>query len=352
MNLELVKLGMSNVRNKVAESLYLKLNVDITRPIQIYGIVNNRCNAKCRMCDSWRYEELSELPASVWIRALTSLNSFVGTFHINFSGGEPLLKRDFIDILEYCDKARIMAGFTTNGLLLGQKNVQRIINLKLFNINISLDSMEDNIHDEIRGFPGMLSKVKENIKYLIAQKQISGSVFQIILKPIVCSRNLNCLDKIVEYAKDMNLTGVNFQPVFKWSKESEEMFKVDKENLDVMIEKLIGMKKRGYDILNSEASIRQWKLHFDEIIPGRNSLCVVPLRNLTIKPNGDVFMCGFRDLKIGNIGNDDMEKMWHSEETRKLRKVLVNCNKLCTATCVVKLSWKDYIELLFKLVKK
>jgi len=351
MDTSLIWLGIANVRNKSAESLYLKFGLDITRPTQIYGLVNRTCNAKCKMCDIWRSDRLGELPAAIWIKGLKSLKSFVGTFNINFSGGEPLLKKDFFDILEYCTKEKIIAGFTTNGLLLNRKNVHRILDLDLFNINISLDSMENSIHDEVRGIPGLLAKIKENISYLVAQKQKLRKKLRIILKPTVYNMNLKGLDKIVEYAEKMNLTGVNFQPIFKRSKESENMFKINQNELITMIDTLIEMKKKGCCILNSEASIRQWVLHFNEEIPERNSPCVVALRNLNINPKGEVFLCSFRDSIIGNIKSGDIKEMWYSKKTGKLRKVLVNCKKLCTATCVVKRSWKDYIQLFFRLIR-
>ena len=351
MNFKVLDLGISNIRNKIVESLYFNFGFDFTRPVQIYGVVNNRCNSKCKMCDYWRIKDPEELPASVWIKGLKSLKSFVGIFHINLSGGEVLLKKDFFEILEYCKKENISVGFTTNGLLLNRDNIQRILDLNVFNINISLDSMDDTINDGIRGFPGSLAKLKENIDILTAQKQKGRKASRIILKPTVCSENLNGLDKIVEYAQRMNLAGINFQPIFKWSKESEEMFKVEKKDLVAMIDKLVQMKKEGYNILNSEASIRQWLPHFNEEIPERNSPCTVALRNLNIISNGDVSMCGFRESKIGNIKNDDFREMWHSEKTQKLRKALVNCKRLCTATCVIKRSWKDYIDLFVKLME-
>ncbi len=351
MNYRILNLAKSNFRGKIAESIYLKANIDITRPVQIYGLINNNCNAKCIMCDSWNSKEFSELPASIWINALKSLKSFLGSFHINFSGGEPLIKKDFLEILEFCNKKNIMAGFTTNGLLLNKNRVQKILNLNPVNINISLDSLDQSIHDEIRGVPGMLVKVKENIRYLMEQKNYLGNSTQIILKPIVCKQNLSSIDQVVEYAQEMNLTGVNFQPIFKWSKESEAMFEVDKQHLSMMVEKLIGMKKKGYNILNSEMALRQWLPHFDEIIPERNSPCVVALRNLTIKPNGDVFMCAFLPSKIGNIKDGNIKEMWTSQETKRLRKEQVECKRLCTATCVVKRSWGDYAALFYRFLR-
>ena len=277
-----VKVALSNARNKFAEKLYIKWGIDMTRPIQIYGIINNTCNARCSMCDSWRKPKFIELPASDWIRALQSLKETSGTFHINFSGGEPLLKRDFFDILEFCAKEKIMTGFTTNGFLQNERKIDRILSLNVANINISVDSMDEKIHDAMRGIPGLLSKVKKNIEYLVSEKNRLKKNIQIILKPTVGSFNMSGLDKIVKYAMDMKLTGVNFQPIFKWTKEAEEMFKVDRKELSDTIDKLVEMKREGSNILNSIESIREWRNHFDEVIPKQNSPCPVALRNLTI----------------------------------------------------------------------
>jgi len=349
LNLNIIKVSYGNVINKIAEKVYLHTNLDFTRPTQIYALINTRCNSKCRMCDSWREVNPEEVPAKDWIRFLMYLKKYNANYNINFSGGEPLLKQDFLEILEYCHNENIPAGFTTNGLLLNKRIVDKLLRLNLFNINISLDSMNEEVHDGIRGVKGMLNVVKNNVSYLAEERIRIKNRTPIIIKPMVCNENLNDLENIVVYAKDKKFTGVNFQPINKWSKESEEMFKMDLDQLDIVIEKLVNMKKSGYPIMNSETQILDWKLHFRQIIPERNNNCVVALRNLTIKSNGDIVLCGFRKSKIGNIKNDDIKNIWSSEQTKKLRIALVNCKKLCTATCVVSRSWKDYIDLFRKL---
>lgn len=350
LNSKVLRLAVTNLHRILSELIYLKFGIDFTRPVQIYGIVNRHCNLRCKMCNCWRTEN-TELPASVWIHALKSLKEFVGTFNINFSGGEPLLKKDLFEILEFCGKENIIAGITTNGLLLNKEKVKRIIDCGLFNVNISIDSLDDKIYDKIRGVPGYLSRVKENVNYLKDYKEKAGSDLKIIVKPTVCSENLHCLNEIVEYAKETGITGVNFQPIFKWSEESNEMFKVDFETLDKTVEQLIEMKNEGYPILNSEANIRQWVDHFKCNIPQRHSPCRVALRNITIKATGDIVLCGFIDSLIGNIQNDDIGTIWYSQETKKLKTALVGCKRLCTATCVVKRNWRDYIDLFSRFMR-
>ncbi len=339
---KVIRLSIANLQNKLAESLYLKTGIDYTRPTQIYGLVNKRCNLRCKMCNCWRVKDV-ELPASVWIKTLKSLKELVGTFLINFSGGEPLLKKDFFEIVKFCQKEGILVGITTNGLLLNKEMVNRIVDHEVFSVNISIDSMEDKVHDGLRGKPGLLAKIKNNINYLKEYKNKERIDLKIILKSIVCAENIHGLDKIVEYAKEEELTGVNFQPIFDFSEESKGMLNLDYTLFEIMIKRLISMKANGYHILNTKENILQWPDYFKKKIPQRYFPCTVPLRNFIILPNGNIVLCGFlENTIIGNIKDDDIGKLWYSKKTKELRANMIDCKKICLATCVAKRNLKDY----------
>ena len=71
---ELLTLGLSHTRNAVAEALYLKTNIDLTRPITFHALVNERCNCKCRHCEYWRQAEyIPELSIDEWKKTLLSI---------------------------------------------------------------------------------------------------------------------------------------------------------------------------------------------------------------------------------------------------------------------------------------
>ena len=61
-----VKLGFKHTKNATAETVYLKTGYDMTKPVTFYGLINERCNVKCRHCEYWRLkhyeEELTILP--------------------------------------------------------------------------------------------------------------------------------------------------------------------------------------------------------------------------------------------------------------------------------------------------
>lgn len=344
-------LAAANLRNLAAEKLYLKTGIDTTRPIQIYSLINTRCNARCRMCNCWRKEDPPELPASAWIGFLKGLKEFSGTYNVSFSGGEPLVKKDLFEILDFCSRERIIAGITTNGILLKGDNVKKLIDSNLYNLNVSLDSMDDAIHDDLRGVPGLLARLRANMDEFVAYRDQTGSKIHIILKPMVCSETLPGLHKIVEYAKEMGIDGVNFQPVFEWSEESKEMAKVDRTVLNETIDRLAEMKKNGYPVLNSEASMRQWNEYFDGTLAGHTGQCVVALRNLSVSQDGTIHLCGFLDTNIGNITDGHIRDLWNSPKARKFRSSLVDCKKACLSTCVVKRGLKDYVSLFRRLMR-
>jgi len=84
----LSRLAWMHVRNDIMEELYLKTGIDHTKPIAVYEFVNERCNYKCRYCEDWRLENYNEeLTIEEWQNALISLKEFIGSYHIEFTGG-------------------------------------------------------------------------------------------------------------------------------------------------------------------------------------------------------------------------------------------------------------------------
>jgi sulfatase maturation enzyme AslB (radical SAM superfamily) len=50
----LAQLALKHATNTFAESVYLSTGYDMTRPVTFYGLVNERCNIRCRYCEYWR----------------------------------------------------------------------------------------------------------------------------------------------------------------------------------------------------------------------------------------------------------------------------------------------------------
>jgi MoaA/NifB/PqqE/SkfB family radical SAM enzyme len=111
-------MGWKHTQNALAEEVHLKSGYDIRKPVTFYEMVNEHCNVKCRYCEYWRLKSYQdEMTNEKWQRTLLSIKEFAGKFSINFNGGEPFIRRGFIDLLAWRN-VNILAGVTTNGSVL------------------------------------------------------------------------------------------------------------------------------------------------------------------------------------------------------------------------------------------
>ena len=336
---DIARLAASHVANAAAEELYLKTGADFTRPVAIYGVVNERCNYKCLYCEYWRLPKYAdEMSIAEWHSALSSLKDFLGKYHIEFSGGEPFIKPRFIEIPEFCDRNGIEWGVTTNGSAFGSDAVvRRTVAARPFNVNISVDSHEAGVHDRSRGIDGSHARLTAGIRRLMDERARSGAKFPIILKPVVHALNFRHLPDIVAWAKDLGATAVNFQPVEEWTPETKTDLWIGPDlqpELEEAAHRLIELKRSGEPILNSEVSLRAWTAHFrGEKAPASTLPCRVGMRNFFLRPDGDVQLC-WSFPAIGNIRRASAESIWRGQQARSRRAETVACEKLCLFTCL------------------
>ena len=335
---ELATMGLSHTRNAVAEAVYIKTGRDFTRPITFHALVNERCNCKCRHCEYWRQDEyVPEMSIEEWKSTLLSIKEFRGKFSINFSGGEPLMKKGFIELLQFCREHDILAGVTTNGALLNAKNVAAIVAARPFNINISFDSHIAEVHDYVRGMNGLFRKITEGITMLRQEQEKQGITFPIIVKPTVMSLNFRSLPEIVERAIGIGATAVNFQPLGRWTPETHNELWIEEKDwpeLDRMMQKLIDMKRAGSPIMNSEEILGLMTASFrEETASPENMPCRIGLQEFYIRPDGEVKLC-FHFPGIGNTTKQSAKEIWTGAQALKIRKATIGCDKLCLLTCL------------------
>jgi radical SAM protein with 4Fe4S-binding SPASM domain len=351
----LSKLAYKHAQSAFQEEVYLKTKVDMTRPVKIYGIINERCNFKCRYCEYWRLEHYQdELPIDEWKSGLASLKDFLGSYHIEFSGGEPFIKKGFLDLLEWCHEQNITFGVTTNGSALKPKIITRFLETHPFNMNVSVDSNNPEIHDHMRGIPGSLKHLLSAIPQLREEQARLGINFPVIIKPTVCAPNFRQLPEMVEWAtRDLGGTIINFQPVDRWTSETYDELWIEKKDhadLQAVVNELIQMKRDGLPIMNSELTMNLWVKHYlEEKAPESAMPCRVGLRNYFIRSNGDVEVCWYWP-PIGNIKSQTAEEIWQSAEARKRREETTACDRLCLFSCLSANTLQDKVKIGMKLL--
>ncbi|RYD01989.1 Fe-S oxidoreductase [Desulforamulus aquiferis] len=205
------------------------------------------CNLKCRHCysesDSKKYGELNTEEAKEFINDLAEFNVPV----LLFSGGEPLVRPDFFELAEYAKMKGIRTTISTNGTLITPEVAQRLKNIGVGYVGISLDGIGE-VNDIFRGRQGAYQAALAGIRNCLAVGQRVG------LRFTINRHNHKELDKIFDLIERENIPRVCFYHLV-YSGRGSEMIKEDishgesREALDLIIERTLDFHKRG---LNKE----------------------------------------------------------------------------------------------------
>ena len=162
---EIYKLGeltiQSNIRNTERVTHHLR---------DLFWECTLSCNAKCKHCGSsaekrkYEGELTTEEIKSAFKQIADSMDA--SKILINVTGGEPLVRQDLCEVMEYASKELgFHWGMTTNGILLNEKNIAKLKNANMESISVSIDGLQET-HDEFRGVPGSYNIIMNNIKKL------------------------------------------------------------------------------------------------------------------------------------------------------------------------------------------
>lgn len=186
--------------------------------------ITGRCNLRCGHClqgerlrdgvarsadtsppavelDEAQFEHIIEkLPASEIV-------------HINLLGGEPtLLGEKFLNIIKHCSDKGIKTTFNTNGLLLKQPFIQRVIDAGAAGIILSIDGPTAESHDAVRG-KGTFEVITKNLSGLMKHIRQHGIPFETTVSTVVTPYNGDILGRMVDYCVDTGVDTLNLLPI-------------------------------------------------------------------------------------------------------------------------------------------
>lgn len=348
------RLAVRELRRSVTDQLALKTPLDFSVPSAIRAIVTERCNYKCHYCTFWRQDSYSEeMSLDEWKAALLSLRKFVGRFLIQFVGGEPFVRRDLIDILEYCYSQRIDWGVITNGSALTRSMCERLVRAHPTNIDISIDSLDAATHDAARGVRGSLVKISRAVEMLLEARARHGRNFIVRIKTTVDRRNAGHMVDLARGAGSLGGVVIDFSPVRLWKEgEIEASYprsEADFAVLDEALGELLAMKQAGAPIETTEEKLRAMPAHFrgEEKVFHAFKICRVALRDFHINPNGDVTHCWFYE-PIGNLRTSTAAQIWRGEERAEMKPKMFACDKagsgVCSTACTAHRTFKQNVS--------
>ncbi|HEX7778187.1 MAG TPA: radical SAM protein, partial [Vicinamibacterales bacterium] len=322
-------------------------------PINVTISTTFRCNSRCLTCNVYE-RPVDELDASEWERVFRALGRAPVWF--TFSGGEPFLRKDILEIFRFAADHGIVTGVVSNGSLIDKELARKIVASGLDGLTLSLNSMVPEIHNKTRGTNAAFDEV---MRALDNMQDRNG--MRLVLSTTIVKDSVKGLIDVVEFVKKRGLYGINFQPIMPASilpiydknGHTRRMaigspFKAlleQKENshIDDVFSRLLSMKANGYPILNSEEHLREMAKYLkDPTTPEiLEKVCKVGIKNLNIDPFGNVRLCSIMNV-VGNVLTDDPENIWRSVNATQQREEIRTCDKTC------RLMFCNYKKLDFK----
>jgi len=272
------------------------------QPILANIKLTENCNSRCITCTYWRTVHRDKISTERAIQLLDEIYK-LGIKNIRFTGGEPLLRRDFFKILETRNETDFhKVCLATNGLLL-EKFKDQINNSIITNITVSLDGIGKN-NDEIRGIEGYYDIVIRGLSKINKRIKIVSTISKILVNDLE-DLILLCKDKGWDY--DVNLPENNLY-FFKSEevKKTLETLWPSERDVDKIIEILA-----KHNIL-TEDLLQNIKLYFSKK-KFKFSHCVQGFVEVNIDSNGNVRSGCYVFKPIGNIINSSLKEIINSK---------------------------------------
>jgi MoaA/NifB/PqqE/SkfB family radical SAM enzyme len=334
--------GIPYLEKELRRRLSVSTGYVFATPITYYMIFSGFCNLACTFCEIYKHVDpiLSGETMLRLIREAKELSG--GGFNISLCGGEPMIYEPLYECLELAQKLKINFGFTTNGLSLSPRNVERLLSYDPFNINVSLESVNPEINEALRRpMRGGTQRTLEGIENLLAEKERTGARVSVIVKSTIMEQNYRTLPDLVRhFGKDSKLQ-FNFQP-FVGVKEDPHWVR-DSEGLKGMLQEIRDLQREGYPVMGDEATFQGFcdyvanppvkgnYRHMD--LEGQKRNCDIGLRAMTIWPTGDVYFCDFLGRPIGNIHKQSLSEIYYGATASGQRQEMVWCDIDCQQTC-------------------
>lgn len=282
--------------------------VETRTPLKVFWDITEECNARCIHCFTNAGEKsCDELSTKQVFEAIDELVKY-GIMGIAFSGGEPLIRSDFIDILQYASDKGMFVSFTTNGALFNIEKIKKIIGLQLKSVTVSLDGFSQEISSKIR--KGIsVEGVKENIKLL--SRYADGKNIEINVRTTLNKINKAEIYDILRFCDEVGVDCLKINNTNLWGRAKENSFLrlEEKDFINTLIQVEEKSKKCNCRVeLPIEKYLNMEAASFD------SEICTSTVDTINIFANGDICACGFceKALKLGNIVEDGLTKIFEN----------------------------------------
>jgi radical SAM protein with 4Fe4S-binding SPASM domain len=277
--------------------------------------LTERCNLRCRHCYQGRRRPEEMTPEEVkqeidgateMFQAWEKEHGILVSPSIHFTGGEPFLYKGLWDVIAYSKQKGYGVALMTNGCLIKREEAQRALDLKISDIQVSLEGPPD-LHDSIRG-KGSFAAAAKGVEQLVAVgNRVSANV-------TLSRLNVDTVDQTVEIARGMGFYGIGFSRMVPCGRGKGLLDSLlTPQELKSAYQRIISLSSPSFEVVSGDPLAGTL---FETNTPsGRNltlSGCSAGFSGVTIASDGAVMPCRRMGLVAGNLKRKSLRAVWAS----------------------------------------
>jgi radical SAM protein with 4Fe4S-binding SPASM domain len=300
------------------------------RPYVISWNLTYRCNLACEHCyldagpkplvGTENFADRSELGTDECFRVIDDIAGFAPECLTILTGGEPLLRRDILEIVRRAAERGLWVVVGTNGVRITENVAQRLAEAGARGLSLSLDALDPDRHDRFRMVRGAWQNTVEGAEIL----NRTGLPF--IVQTTAGSHNLDELDAIADFAHDRLAAKVWNLYFLVPTGRGQFVSDMTPAQYDEVLAALYRIQRK-YDrrmLVNAKCAPHYIKTVLENasaetdpkvrIYSGGAGGCPAGTHYMGIRPNGDVTPCPYLPVFAGNLRRAALADLWISSE--------------------------------------
>lgn len=272
------------------------------------------CNNHCSHCYNEQGRGKSKLSLEQWKHVIDCLDE-IAIPHIVFTGGEPTLVPFLHELIAYSDKKGIVSGLNTNGRLLrNQELTGKLADSSLDHVQITLESIDPEIHDDMVGVTGAWAETVAGIKMAVKYN------IHINTNTTLLSHNSSeeSIEKLSDFLADLGVKTFGLNALIYSGKGREVQNGISSKQLPKLLKAAKTAAER-----NDQRLLWYTPTLYCEFDPVKADVgfksCSAAKYSMCIEPDGNVLPCQSWYEPVGNILQDSWKSIWNHPLCVRLR---------------------------------
>jgi len=274
------------------------------RPFGLLAELTYRCPLACAYCSNpLNLDDYGdELTTAEWQRVMAEAQE-LGVLQFHLSGGEPLLRRDVVELVNSATELGLYTNLVTSAIGLSRRRAEQLRAAGLDHVQISIQADEPALSDRIAGTPSFERKIE-------AARMVKELGWPLTLNVVLHRHNIDRIAAVLRWAEELEADRIELANTqyYGWAWRNRDALLPSKAQLD-----------RAEVVVREARKRLEGRMEVIYVLPDYYSRYPKPCmggwgkRQLTVAPTGDVLPCPAAQslpLPRASVREDSLERIW------------------------------------------